>query len=379
MKILLVVSSYLPNLGGLQSVTSALAQALVEQGHDVSVLAQRYPRDLDARETINGVVVRRLLFLVPRWSQLRQRRFDLFLAGLFYFPVTLFRLISLLRRERPDVVNLHFVGVPAPFLLAAHALKPFKYVVSLHGDDVQGLSRGTAFDRWVFRQTLRRANAVTACSQDLLNQALKVDDTFAAKSQVIVNGITLPQAEPIQVQDVVLGVGRLMPKKGFDVLLNALKRLKERGKAVRLVLIGDGPERQALEICAEKLALASSVEFRGAQTRDAVYDAMRASKLVVVPSRQEPFGLVALEAMALGKPLVASRVGGLIDVLDGADAELVPPDDAAALADAIETALERIELDPNYGTRNRQLAERFSTTRMFSQYLQVYSGHGAAL
>lgn len=372
MKILLVVSSYLPNLGGLQSVTSALAQALAEQGHDVSVLAQRYPRDLDARETINGVVVRRLLFLVPRGSQLRQRRFDLFLAGLFYFPVTLFRLISLLRRERPDVVNLHFVGAPASFLLAAHALKPFKYVVSLHGDDVQGLSRGTAFDRWVFRQTLRRANAVTACSQDLLNQALKVDDTFAAKSQVIVNGITLPQAEPIQVQDAVLGVGRLMPKKGFDVLLNALKRLKERGKAVRLVLIGDGPERQALEICAEKLALASFVEFRGAQTRDAVYDAMRASKLVVVPSRQEPFGLVALEAMALGKPLVASRVGGLIDVLDGADAELVPPDDAAALADAIETALERIELDPNYGTRNRTRAARFSTDRMLIQYEKTY-------
>lgn len=321
---------------------------------------------------MNDIPVTRMEFLHPRWADLRRGRWDLFLAGLAFLPFALAQLCAHIWQFQPDVVNLHFVGAPSPFLLAAHALKPFKYVVTLHGDDVQGLSRGTAFDRWVFRQTLRRANAVTACSQDLLNQALKVDDTFAGKSQVIVNGITPPQAKPIQVQDALLGVGRLMPIKGFDVLLNALKRLKERGKAVRLVLIGDGPERQALEICAEKLALASSVEFRGAQTRDAVYDAMCASKLVVVPSRQESFGLVALEAMALGKPLVASRVGGLIDVLDGADAELVPPDDAEALADAIEMALERIELDPNFGARNVELASHFSAAQMVGQYVEVY-------
>src|SRR5258708_18891392 len=99
---------------------------------------------------------------------------------------------------------------------------------------------------------------------------------------------------------------------------------------------------------------------------------MAAADLVVIPSRQEPFGLVALEAMALGKPIVATRVGGLPEVLEGADALLVQPGNATELAAAIETAHERLRTDPEVRARNRERAAQFSTKRMTEVYLEPY-------
>src|SRR5260370_6593269 len=148
MKVLLIVSSYAPNTGGLQTVTRQLACELLKQGHHANVVTNRYPRTLAAREVLDGVQVVRWHFLTPRLQQLLNLRFDLFLAGLVNFPLTLARLILLFRRERPDVVNLHFVGAPALFVLLARWFAAFRLVVSMHGDDVEGLSNRGRFDRW---------------------------------------------------------------------------------------------------------------------------------------------------------------------------------------------------------------------------------------
>src|SRR5262249_36548059 len=145
-KVLLVTSSYLPRIGGLQTVTSSLATELRKQRHQVTVITQQYPRSLPPKERIDGIKVRRLRFLWPTMQQLRDGRLDLWLEGLFYFPVTLAVLLKLIKRERPQIVNLHFLGVPAPFLLIAKKLLGFRYMISLHGDDVQGFHRGTRFD-----------------------------------------------------------------------------------------------------------------------------------------------------------------------------------------------------------------------------------------
>jgi glycosyltransferase involved in cell wall biosynthesis len=100
---------------------------------------------------------------------------------------------------------------------------------------------------------------------------------------------------------------------------------------------------------------------------------MASSRVVAVPSRQEPFGLVALEAMAAGKPVIASRVGGLPEVLDGAEALLVEPDDPTALADALKSMLATIDRNPEYGAHNRECAARFSISRMVAEYERVYA------
>lgn len=371
MKILLVVSSYAPNTGGLQTVTRQLARELCTRGHRVSVLTNRYPRTLAANEVIDGVKVTRWHFLTPRWQQLVSLRLDLFLAGLFYFPLTLARLVMLVRRERPDVVNLHFVGAPSLFVLLARRCARFRLVVSTHGDDVEGLAARGWFDRWVFRSILRRAEVVTACSQYLLDQALRIQPAAGQTGRVIYNGIEPSKVSAAENTGGIFAAGRMVPKKGFDVLLRAHAIDPTQS---RLTLIGDGPERERLEQLARTLGLNGEVRFGGEQDHDRVLEEMAAAEVVAIPSLQEPFGLTALEAMSLGKPIVASRVGGLTEVLEGADALLVKPGDVNELSVAIDTVRGRLHDDPAYGSRNRELALRFSAGRMVDSYLRAYQG-----
>ena len=370
MRVLLMPASYPPVLGGLQTVVQTLARALKERGHDVRVITNKYPRTLATHEVLDDVAVVRWLFLVPRLRQLVDLRFDLFLAGLFYFPLTLARLIFNLRRERPDVVNLHFVGGQAFFLLLARWFTSFRLIVSVHGDDVEGLSQRRDFDRWVFRALLRRADIVTACSRYLLEKAREWEPTIQEKARVTYNGIDLPPALPTRVhRGSLFASGRMIPNKGFDVLLRA--KAENRGQW-RLVLMGDGPERNALESLARTIGLNGDVVFCGNQPRSQVLSAIAEADLVVVPSRKDSFGMAALEAMAYGKPIVATRVGGLPEVLKNADALLVEPDDPAQLARAIETALDRMKHDSHFGLHNRERAASFSTAHMTDEYLGSY-------
>lgn len=368
MKILLIPSSYLPNIGGLETVTAFLAKGLHERGHSVSVITQRYPRTLRGDEEIAAIRVQRWHFLLPRLRDLRRGRVDLFIAGLFYFPVTLLRLIAQIKAGKPNVVNLHFVGAPSLFVLMARWVVNFRLVVSLHGDDVEGLERRTRFDRWLFRAVLRRADAVTACSRYLLDRA-KIEQNITFKAHVIYNGFDL-QSNGIAHESVdILAIGRMVRRKGFDLLLYALAEL--RGVTARL--IGDGPERAGLEKLARELGVRDRVEFCGAQSRDEVMSAMAGSRVVVIPSRQESFGLVALEAMAAGKPVVAARVGGLPELLDSADAFLIEPESVTMLTQTLGQALHALAHNPGFGGRNREAAQRFSTNYMVAGYENEYS------
>ncbi len=365
--ILLIVSSYAPNLGGLQGVTRTLARELHGRGFPVSVVTQRYPRTLQAHEEIDGVSVQRLFFLTPQPADLRRGRIDLFLAGLFYFPLTLVGLIMRIASEKPDVVNLHFAGAPTLFVLIAHWVLHFKLVVSLHGDDIEGLAQHGAFHRWITRKILQNADAVTACSHHLLAEAGQVEPSVSGKGHTIHNGIDLPDIPTTGPGEFVCAVGRLVRKKGFDVLLQALARTDKK-----LRLIGSGPEHRSLQMLAAELKLNGRAEFVHVADREGLLPIMAASRLVIVPSRQEPFGIVALEAMSMGRPVVATRTGGLPEVLEGADAMLVPPDDSLELANAIEKVLARVEQEPDFGKCNRNIAARFSTTRMVDQYAALY-------
>lgn len=370
MRVLLIPASYAPVRGGLQTVARTLARSLKARGHEVRVITNRYPRKLAAHELLDDVPVSRWHFLIPRSSQLLNFRFDLFLGGLFYLPLTLGRIIFLLRRERPDVVNLHFVGAPALFVLLARRFVRFRLVVSLHGDDVEGLAQRARFDLWLFGALLRRADVVTACSQYLLNRALQIEPAAGQNGRVIYNGMDQPGEVPATAfPESLVAAGRMVPKKGFDVLLRAFaggKRLST------LTLIGDGPEREKLEKLARELGLNGEIQFSGGKDHSQTLAEMGLASVVVIPSLQEPFGLVALEAMALGKPIVASRVGGLPEVLEGADALLVEPADPAALAQAIEIALERARDDSSFGLRNSERAANFSTSLMVDEYIGSY-------
>lgn len=139
--------------------------------------------------------------------------------------------------------------------------------------------------------------------------------------------------------ELLLWVGRMVPVKGLDVLIDALGRLAARGRRPRLALVGDGPERTALERQCRQTGVAQQVRFVGSVPHDALADWYRAADLTVLPSRSEGIANVLLESHACGTPFVASRVGSLSEVADPVWDRLVAPGDPAALAQALDEAL----------------------------------------
>jgi len=143
---------------------------------------------------------------------------------------------------------------------------------------------------------------------------------------------------------IALWVGRLVPAKGIDVLLEAMTMLRARGVGLHLHLVGDGPLRESLEARVDALALTSSVSFVGCLAPAHLPDWYRAADLTVLPSRVEGLPNVLRESKACGTPIVATRVGGNAEIADEPWDQLVPPEDPAALAAAIEATLRRSRL-----------------------------------
>lgn len=197
-------------------------------------------------------------------------------------------------------------------------------------------------------------------------------------SRVIHNGIDIgfvrDTAHPVdwQVPGMhVVALGRLEPVKGFEYLVRAASLAEFPGDA-RIHVIGSGPEASRLRSLAERLRVQGRVTFEGFQSRP--LDFLSAADALVISSMHEGLPYVLLEAMALRIPVVATRVGGLAEVLvDGVDALLVPPADPAAIA----RALRRIREEPGLAARlvaaaTRKVEQQFSACRMASAYLEAF-------
>jgi glycosyltransferase involved in cell wall biosynthesis len=166
---------------------------------------------------------------------------------------------------------------------------------------------------------------------------------------------------------VLLAVGRLEPQKGLDVAVRALREIRRRHPAVRLVVLGEGPERPELDRLARSLE--APVHLLGRVPDVAAW--LRRADALVHPVRWEGFGLALLEAMLAGLPVVATNVSSIPEiVLDGQTGLLVPPEDPSALAAAVTRVLD----DPaDYGERGRERARtEFSVERMADRTLAVY-------
>ena len=164
-------------------------------------------------------------------------------------------------------------------------------------------------------------------------------------------------------------LGRLVPKKGASVFLQAMAELKKRGVVVKANIAGEGPERESLEKLAEVLGLKDVVSFLGwVGNRDRFFESI---DLFVIPSLEEPFGVVVLEGWKYGKPLLATLVGGPAELVeDGLTGLLVSPDDASALADGIERVLQNPEIVSKLVVAGRERVEDFGLG-VFSKKLQA--------
>ncbi len=269
-----------------------------------------------------------------------------------------------LSQGRFDLVHAHWVIPNGP--IGAYAARGHRVplVVSLHGSDIS-VSQKSRWLGMIARSCLSRAAAVTAPSGDLLERAKGLGaegalDLIPYGADVGAFAVDAPTVLRVRErlgvganQTIVCGVGRFVHSKGFDHLVEAFARASSALSDLRLVLVGDGDLRGDLQAQVRSLGLESSVTFAGMAERDEVPGFLAAADIVVVPSVHfegyvDGLPNVALEAMAAGKPLVATRVGGLPELVrPGETGLLVDERDADALADAI-VALAR---DPDLRAR----------------------------
>jgi glycogen synthase len=375
-RVAIAASSFAPHRGGVEELVRQLAREQLGEGGSTTVLTMRWPKSLPAREAIEGVPVRRYLYRAPEGGLAHRA------LAILTMPVTIGAVALHLRLSRAQLVHVQCVSSAAWFVARAARLTRLPLVVTLQGEltmdatDVYGRS---PFLRSTLRQLLRTADAVTACSQDTLDEARTWSGLdLGDRATVVPNGVRLTDFEGVEPtrrpRPYVLAIGRHVRQKGFDVLLDAYAELCGRADFDwDLVIAGDGPEHDALVARAEELGLADRVAFPGATDRRQTIGLFKGSSLFALPSRHEPFGIVNLEAMAAGRPVVASSVGGVPEFIeDGVTGLLVPPEDPGALAEAIG----RLHDDPRQasalGQNGLRRANDFDWPAINRAYQHVY-------
>jgi glycosyltransferase involved in cell wall biosynthesis len=364
-----------------------LARELVAQGAAVTVVAP-HQHAIPRAEVMDGVCVRRFAYAWPlRWqrvaygdgiptnlrrSWVTRCQVPLFLGG--------FLRAAQQAVDGADVVHCHWSAAGLVGYWATRR-RPRPVVLTVRGSDLH-LQRGVSgrMNAWVWR----RMDRVIAVSQDLASR-LVAAGVPATRTLVVRNGVA-GRFAPLDRQQartrlglpsdrhVILFVGLLVPVKGVDVLLAALRQLADPRSLC--VLVGDGSERAALAAAATAAGLGEQVHFAGAQPSTEIPWWMGAADVLVLPSRSEGRPNVVLEAQACGLPVIATHVGGTPELIEHQQSGwLVPPDQPGVLAAAVARLRDDPQLAVRLGTEGRARLGRSDATWTASarQTRAVYS------
>jgi len=318
-----------PNVGGVETHTMRLLPALKAIGHDCHVVAPHRGLDLPDEATYQGIPVHRFPFLTALASR------DVGLVA------RLRQAVAALKREvQPDLVHLYLNDPTYYFHLLTASAHPVATVVTIN----QEYRTCDAQEETLLGRILRSAEKVTAISNALLADTLALMPDLASRSSLIYLGLDPPALPPTPLPFAparLLCIGRLVPDKGFDLAIDALPGVLARYPETRLVVASDGPERSALEQQVKRMGLAHAVEFTGWVEADRLPALYNSATAVVVPSRwREGFGLVALEASRMARPVVATSKGGLTEIVAHEETGLlVEGENPKALADALLSLL----------------------------------------
>lgn len=354
-RLLLLAESFPPSIGGVQAYLSGLWGAL--PGPQSFVVAAAQPGDavFDRQQAYQVVRMPTKAWTYPRWRPAWQAARDL------------------VQRERIEAVvcgKALFEGRAALRLFEEFGT-PF--IICTHATEILTWNRRPK-SRADLRRVLLAAGRVIVVN-DVVRRVVRAlgvaegnivklypglsEDAFERP-----DGVEAFRTRHALKKSVVATVARFIPRKGLDVLLRAFADVRRTVPTVQLVLIGDGPERMTLESIVEREGLRSSVTFLGAASRDDVRRLLAAADLFCLtprslPNDEEGFGIVYLEAAALGLPAVGTQVGGVPEaVRDGETGLLVPPNDQAATAGALIRLLQDDDLRTRLGRQARARAAK---------------------
>jgi L-malate glycosyltransferase len=361
-----------PTYGGSGALATELGLALARRGHFVHFISYASPFRLRG-------FAERVFFHEVDTTIAHYPLFD-------HFPYTLAlasKQYEVARREELDILHVHYAIPHATTAWLAREMikgqRPLKVITTLHGTDITLVGQESSFHE-ITKFSIERSDEVTAVSNFLRDETYRAFGCVDCNVRVIPNFVNLEEyrANPEAKRD------QLAPK-GHKVITHIsnfreVKRVKDvvrifarirRAMPATLLMVGDGPDRSEAEREAEQLGVAESVRFLG--RLDRVASILQATDLFLLPSQSESFGLAALEAMACGAPAVASRAGGLPEVIeDGVSGILEPPGSAEAMG---RRSVELLQDPPRFqAMREAALAKArtFSAEQVVPLYEALY-------
>lgn len=373
MKIILLSSRFFPHVGGVEKVISELARNLTDnQIVVVSSLDEisHNPFKIEKEpSTAGSYKLKRIWMNVPRS-----------LAGWLVFPYRFlagsFGLIRFLKLERPDIVNFHFPDDVSFYLWFSRIFYKTKLIVNLHGNDLHVFSKNRFYRVFIY-ELLKDSDKIIVNSKYMRSDLLSFFKLDPEKISVIPNGIDLQSIQKIKRgryidEEYIFFVGRLVHKKGIDILIKAFNEI--RNKKIKLVIEGNGEELANITKLISDFRLTERVILIGGKfSEEEKFTYMKGAMIGVIPSRVEPFGIVALEYLACKTPIIVSRTGGLIDLLeDNKNCLFFNNQDIKDLTSKIDELLENRILRNRISTQGFSYVKNYTWKEISFRYMNVY-------
>ena len=370
MRILVLIHEYPPIGGGGGRVAQDLCLGLAKRGYELSVLTAHI-QGLPLDETAGGVRVIRL-------KSLRREPYKAsFLAMGAYLLAGWYYGIKFVREWKPDLIHVHF-AVPAGALAwVLRRLTGIPYVLTAHlGDVPEGVPEKTGrWFRWIYPFTppiWRGATRVIAVSEHTRQLA---ERHYPVPIQVIPNGVDLSDLDPGKIHPgeppQIVFAGRFVPQKNPIQIIRTLAQLRQL--PWRCVMAGDGPLRPEVEAEIEKQGLGERFTLPGWITPEQVIARYSESDVLFMPSLSEGFPVAGVQGLAMGLAVVASRIGGWMDLVNhGENGFLVDPMDEQGYVQAMESLLSDPQCLLRFRQASREKARAFDLAEIVERYASVY-------
>lgn len=374
---ILIINYEFPPLGGGGGVASYdLAVEWAKYGQ-VDVLTSSF-KGLSKKEKVEGINIYRSKVLFRK-----SRDAASFLSMLTYLMSAFFKGISLARKNKYDIINTHFAIPSGPLGYIISKFFKIPNVLSIHGGDIYDPSKSLSphknilFKR-VVKFILNRADRIVAQSSNTRDNAIKY---YSPKKEVEIIPLAFHAPDKpkltrkdlkIEKNEIALcAVGRIVKRKALDVIINAIKFINN--KNIKFYIMGDGPERENLEKLVEKQNLQNNIKFLGFVSTEEKYSYIQAADLFTLTSLHEGFGIVYMEAMFFGLPIVCTNHGGQVDFLKHEEnALLIDVNDVKACANSIERFINDKALYKKCSKNNKEKIKLFYADNVSKQYENIF-------
>ena len=364
MKILYFTPLFFPNIGGMETLAMNALPRLQEKGYQFTILTSLSSQASTPFDEFEGIPIYRL----PMINSLQQHDLKAMIK-------TRQNVAKIKREFKPDLIHINFGGIPVGYfhISTLHA-NPAPTLMTIHTS-----IKHMAVDKdALVGKLLRIADWITTVSQAMREDIISRMPSVSPQLSMIHNGVPTPSLAPLPLNfdaPTLLCFGRIVSEKGFDLAIDALVHLIPEFPTIMLIIAGTGPELTTLKAQAKELGIKEHVIFTGRVKPQSMPALINQVTVVIIPSRwREPFGLVAIEAALMARPVIATNVGGLSEVIfDGRTGILVEKDNSAALANAIQYLLNQPTLASKMGLTGKENAEKnFSMNAYINTYDKLY-------